>query len=393
MITVSEASRRIATAVNLLDAETVPLADASGRVLRSPVIAERDQPPFDRVTMDGIAVRWDGARLRFAIAARQHAGEAPRAIGADGNCVEIMTGAALPADADTVIPVEALDISDGHATVTDPEQSTGQFIHERGSDHRAGAEILADRSPIGACEVAILASAGLARVRVARRPTVAILSTGDELVPAGNPIADHEVRLSNGPALEALIERHGARSTGQRHAADDPKQLAGAVTTALETSDVLLLTGGVSRGRKDHVPAVLTDCGVSEIFHRVSQRPGKPLWFGTGPRGQLVFGLPGNPVSTLVQARRFVVPALEASMGLQRSPRSIRLAAPLEIGAKLTAYVPVRLTSGVEGLVAEPVATNTSGDFTALGGTDGFVELPRDMTVFDTLTGFAYYPW
>ena len=399
MFTTAEASDAISAAVRTLDTEVVPLAAAAGRILRQAVPAERDQPPFDRVTMDGIAVAWaaigSGTR-RFRIEARQHAGDPPVVLESESGCIEVMTGAVLPRGTDCVIPVERLVVADGEASVeSDYRPERRQFVHAKGSDYPAGSELLAPGALIAPVDVAIIASAGLAEVEVARRPAVRVVSTGNELVPPGSPIEAHQVRLSNGPALLAMLAQQGFTDCRHDLLPDDRAELRKRLEEHLQGADVLVLSGGVSMGKADFVPAVLDELGVSTVFHKISQRPGKPMWFGTGPRGQAVFALPGNPVSSLVCCRHYVLPALfEASGRPPRPPEYALLAEALTFRPELTWFLPVRLASRDDGsLRAVPVPTNTSGDFASLGGTDGYVELARERSRFPRDTPVPLYRW
>ena len=391
MLTTAEAKEAIAVAMPTFGSEAIDFAAASGRVLRQPVRAERDQPPFNRVTMDGIAVKYDvllqGA-TRFRISGTQHAGDPAAVLPddlADPHCIEIMTGAVLPVGSDCIIPVERITQSNGFADVEPAYRAErNQFIHAQGSDHRQGVEVLAPGSVVSPTEIAIIASCGLQRVEVSKQPVIRVISTGNELVPAGKPLKAHQIRLSNGPALIAMLKRQGFHNCRHEHLLDDPETLRTAIGQQLREAGVLILSGGVSMGKADYVPGVLTDLGVTMVFHKISQRPGKPMWFGMGPDSQAVFALPGNPVSTLVCCRQYVLPALYDASG--RGPGREEWALLTEdviFKPELTCFLPVRLQSNVDGTArARPQPTNTSGDFTALGGTDGYVELAREQSYF-----------
>lgn len=399
MLTPDEAGKSIAASMPLFDTETVPLAEAAGRVLRQTVRAERDQPPFDRVTMDGIAIdfeRFADGHRRFRIASTQHAGDPALPLDDRRQCVEVMTGSVLPNGSDSVIPVERLNVADGVATIeTDYNPVAGQFVHRQGSDHRAGTDLLAPGATIKPVDVAIIASCGLAELSVARMPGIRVISTGNELIPAGAAIDAHQIRLSNGPALVAMLEEQGFRDSEHDHLADDPELLRERIADHLRAADVLILSGGVSMGKADFVPQVLDELGVKRVFHRISQRPGKPMWFGTGPAGQAVFALPGNPVSSLVCCRQYVLPALYAACG--RRERGACLAVLKEavrFEPSLTYFLPAKVHSDPSGrLTAVPAPTNTSGDFTALGGTDGYVELAADEQDFAAGRTVPFHPW
>ncbi len=388
MLTVAEASRAIADAIPAFGKETVALDRACGRVLRQSVTAERDQPPFDRVTMDGIAIdfdAWESGTRSFKIQGTQHAGDEVQALLDAGNCIEIMTGGVLPVGTDCVIAVERIAVSDGSVTIEDGyEPARRQFIHPRGSDYRDGVEILCEHTLITPMEIAIIASCGLDEVSVSSKPIIRVISTGNELVAPGQPIEQHQVRLSNGPALVAMLASAGYDDAAHEHIADDPDVLATRLSALLSASDVLVMSGGVSMGKADFVPGVLAELGVEMVFHKISQRPGKPMWFGIGPAGQAVFALPGNPVSSLVCCRQYVLPALLSASGRpQPEPAYAVLAEDVEFIPDLTCFLPVRVLPAQDGTVSVlPVPTNTSGDFAALRGTDGYVELVKEESLF-----------
>ncbi len=399
MLTTEEARKAIAESMAAFDTEAVALADAAGRILRQSVNAERDQPPFDRVTMDGIALDYatlsNGAR-RFAIQSTQAAGDPVQTLVDEGNCIEIMTGAVMPKNADCVIPVERISVDDGIAEVeADYSATQNQFIHSQGSDHQKGTEVLSAGTTISPMDIAIIASCGLETVSVSKRPVISVISTGNELVPPGQPIEDHQVRLSNGPALVAMLEAQGFDRSEHEHLIDEPEMLEKSLASHLERSDVVLLSGGVSMGKSDYVPQVLANLGVKLVFHKISQRPGLPMWFGTGPGKQAVFALPGNPVSTLVCCRQYVLPALFLASGRPaRQAETAVLAEEVTFKPELTCFLPVRLTGNSGGkLVAQPAPTNTSGDFTSLSGTDGYVELEKETNEFPEGTLVPLHRW
>ncbi len=362
--------------------ESRPLEQCVGQTLRQDVYAERDNPPFDRACMDGIAV--DSATLargvrRFAVQATQAAGAPALRLAGGEQAIEVMTGAIMPQGADCVIPMEEYDVSDGAACLK-PQAAGGPYrnVQRRGEDSRPGVPMLRDGTRLGAPEIAIVASAGLASVQVSRQPDFMVISTGDELIEPGQPIAGHQVRRSNAYAIVAALRAHGFEKVGNDHVLDDEGMLRDRLSRHLAARDVLVLSGGISKGRFDLVPKVLKGLGVREVFHYVSQQPGRPMWFGAGPSGQAVFGLPGNPVSTLICLIRYVVPAIASAMGAPRAPLArIALAAPVKFTRAITRFLPVSLRGDELGrLSALPRPPNGPGDFLALTGTDGFVELP-----------------
>jgi len=384
----SQADELIAQHLTCLPIESLPLAQCAGAVLRENIYAERDQPPFDRVTMDGIAldsrgVR-DGAR-RLRIQAMQAAGDPPLTLTGRDHCIEVMTGTTLPAGCDAVVPVEQITVRDGQAELAQAVSvQPDQNVHRRGSDTRQGNLLLAAGTRLGPPEIAIAAGAGMARIRVSSQPMLAVISTGNELIEPGEPILPHQVRRSNAYAIAAALRLHGFQRVADDHIGDDAADLKRRLKFHLETHDVLVLSGGVSMGKLDLVPQVLEELGVRCVFHKVAQRPGKPLWFGIASSGAAVLGLPGNPVSTAVCVSRYVLPALAASQGQTPAhPERMALGAPVTVNPPLTLFLPIRIEIDDWGRSwAMPAPTNGSGDFTALAGTDGFVELPPGPHIY-----------
>jgi molybdopterin molybdotransferase len=398
MLTTAEALQAVLDAVPTFPAVRVAAKDASGRVLRQVVRAERDQPPFDRVMMDGIAFAWSSYKAglrRFPIQAMQAAGDPVLTLD-DGHCIEVMTGAVMPVSADCIVPVERITIAGGVAEIeADYEVSKDRFIHLQGSDYAKGAYMLRPGKRVSPLDIAIIASCGETEVEVSADPVIRVISTGNELVAAGEPIEPQQIRMSNGPAILALLESHGYRHSEHTLVGDDIDALRAQLTANLRDADVLVLSGGVSMGKADFVPQVLAELGVELVFHKVSQRPGKPLWFGKGPEQQLVFALPGNPVSALVCSRQYLIPALaRASAADEAPPEFATLAARIVFPTDLTCFQPVKLISSAAGqTLAMPVKTNTSGDFASLSATDGYVELPKEQSEFPAGTPVFLHRW
>ncbi|HYM41404.1 MAG TPA: molybdopterin molybdotransferase MoeA [Steroidobacteraceae bacterium] len=382
-----------------MPAETRPLEECIGRTLREDVYAERDNPPFDRVCMDGIAIdsgAFAAGVRRFRLQATQAAGVPALTLIGREHAIEVMTGAIMPRGTDSVIPLEEYVIADGlidlNPNATGPEHRN---VQRRGEDSRPGVAMLKSGTRLGAAEIAVVASAGLARVRVSRQPRVVVISTGDELVEPGQPIAEHQVRRSNAYALITALREHGLAGIANDHLRDDERELLDRLAVHLAERDVLILSGGISKGKFDLVPKALQRLGVAEVFHEVAQRPGRPMWFGVGTRGQMVFGLPGNPVSTLVCLIRYVVPAIASAMGAARaSPEPIALATAVKFGRSMSSFMPVTVRYEEHGLPrAEPRRPNGPGDFLALAGTHGFVELPPRAEEFPAGYVASLYRW
>ncbi|MFI4867719.1 MAG: molybdopterin molybdotransferase MoeA [Steroidobacterales bacterium] len=382
MIEPQAAETLISEHLACLPIESLPVGQCAGAVLRENIYAERDQPPFDRVAMDGVALASGAAangRRRFRLQATQAAGDPPTALTSDENCVEVMTGAVLPGGCDTVVPVERLQSANGYVEIEGGLAiAPWKNVHRRASDRTQGALLLAAGSVLNAPEIAVAASAGMARVRVSSQPAIVVISTGNELVEPGDPIAPHQIRRSNAYAVVAALRQRGFQRVADDHLPDDAGQLRERLRLHLHTHEVLVLSGGVSMGRFDLVPQALEDIGVHCVLHGVAQRPGRPMWYGTSNQGRSVFALPGNPVSTLVCLVRYVVPALYAAMGMPVAARErVALAAPIHWETQMTGFVPVRVSNDDWARPwATPCPTNGSGDFASLAMTDGFVELP-----------------
>jgi len=399
VLTPAEADALIGQHLQCLPIESLPLTQCAGAVLRENIYAERDQPPFDRVAMDGIALDSRAAvagRRSFRVQATQAAGDPPLTLAASSGCIEVMTGAVLPLGCDCVVPVEDLTVAEGEAALAAAARiEPWHNVHRRGSDTRQGTLLVSSGTRLSAPEIAIAAAAGMARIRVSSQPMLAVISTGNELVEPGEPVLAHQVRRSNAYAIVGALREHGFQRVADDHLQDDADELRERLRFHLETHDVLVLSGGVSMGKFDLVPQVLEELGVHAIFHKVAQRPGKPLWFGVAPSGAAVFGLPGNPVSTLVCLTRYVLPALFGSLGQTPPlPERLALGAPAAVTTRLTSFLPVRIEQDDWGRPwVMPAPTNGSGDFTALAGTDGFVELPPGPNTYKKGFVTRFFRW
>jgi molybdopterin molybdotransferase len=393
------AQETIDSRVTPLPAESRPLEECIGQVLRQDVYAERDNPPFDRVCMDGIAV--NSAALarglrRFTIEAMQAAGSPVLTLSHSENAVEVTTGAMLPKGTDCIVPMEEYELAGGIVSlkadvVGDPYRN----VQRRGADSKPGVPMLLSGTVLGAPEIAVVASAGLAEAQVSRQPRFMVVSTGNELIEPGRPIQEHQVRRSNAYAIVAALRRRGFTNVNNDHILDDERMTHDRLKQHLEERDVVILSGGVSQGKFDLVPQALKGLGVEEVFYQVAQRPGMPMWFGIGPAGQAVFGLPGNPVATLVCLIRYVAPAMLAAMGARRTPAEpIALAKPVTYHRNVTYFLPVKAQfDGLGRAVALPRPPNGPGDFLALTAADGFVELPPRVEGFPEGFVASLYRW
>lgn len=398
MLTPAQAEEQIASHLPCLPIESLPVSQCAGAILRENVYAERDQPPFDRVAMDGIAVASASLATTRTLHMQgtQAAGDPPLTLASPLHCIEIMTGAMLPAGCDAVVPVERINIANGKATIEAGLAVTpGVNIFQRGSDLKQGTLILATGQRLEAPQVAAAAGSGMARLRVSQQPAFMVVSTGNELIEPGEPIEAWQVRRSNAYGVVAALRRHGFARVADDHLPDDADALQERLKQHLQSYNVLVLSGGVSMGRFDLVPAALAACGVQQVFHKVAQRPGKPFWFGVTPNGGAVFALPGNPVSTLVCLARYVIPAIDHAMGLAEQP-SVRIALgeAVTFTTALTGFLPVATeTDEWARPWAHPVPHNGSGDFSALAGTCGFVELPPGPNTYPKGFVTKLYRW
>ncbi|MFD2933263.1 molybdopterin molybdotransferase MoeA [Spirosoma flavum] len=377
-----------------LPTETVSLTNASGRVLREAVHADRDFPPFDRVAMDGIAIRfadYEAGQQTFRVAGMQRAGQPQQTLNDSNACLEVMTGAMLPIATDTVIRYEDVTITDGQATITIEDIQTGQHIHPRATDRRAGNELLPIGTLLGPSAIAVAASVGQTTLTVTALPRVALISTGDELVDVADTPLPYQIRRSNTYMLRAALASLGIEAT-LHHIIDDEAVLANRLAILLADNEILILSGGVSAGKADFVPSVLAQLGVQKQFHKVDQRPGKPIWFGTAS-DKTVFALPGNPVSTVLCMYRYVMPYLQTSLGLAPTPtRYAQLSESVVFKPNVTYFLSVHLTSEPDGrMLAHPLPGSGSADFANLLAADAFMEFPAERSEFGA--GEAFPVW
>lgn len=398
-ISVEEAWQRISAQLPALPRVDCLLHQAPGRILREEVVADRDVPPFDRVMMDGYALRAADAvpgDFEFRVFGEQRVGEPPVPFPhVEGAAVTVATGCPLPAGADCVVPSEwCASVADGSGFRVERPFKSGQFIHFRASDAPKGAVLVPAGHRLRSPEIGIAASCGYREVAVSRLPRVAILATGDELVPLGQRLQDWQIRGSNMYALCAALVRAGYPCKEPIHVRDDRDELQSRLDDVLADSDFVITTGAISKGARDHLKEALLQRGAQLHFHGVRQQPGKPMAFWTldtaGAR-TCVFSLPGNPVSTLVGVHRYVLPALDLACGACfREPGLATLAEDFRFEPVLTCFLPVKMDS--RG-VAFPAPARNSGDYRALSGTDGFLELPPSRIEFLAGETYAFRPW
>lgn len=385
MVTVTEAFRIVQSVTPKLMAEQVDLLSSPGRILADSIYADRDFPPFDRVAMDGIAISsntFERKGQEFLIEGIQAAGSSPLRLKNHLHCIEVMTGAVLPENTDAVVRYEDLELGNGKAKILIDRINAGMNVHARKQDATSGEELLKPGIKISAAEVALMASVGKKNVHVYAFPTTAVVSSGDELVEVDEVPEPHQIRKSNSYALQAAMKEMEWRSEAF-HVMDDQGLVRKNLQTILDHADVLILSGGVSKGKFDFIPDALTELGIQKLFHQVSQRPGKPFWFGaSADRSKIVFALPGNPVSTFLCFQKYIKPWILKCMGAMPKPNMARLAADYTFNPELTYFLQVRTEVKDGVLLAFPVSGGGSGDFANLKDVDGFLELPLEKSVF-----------
>lgn len=374
LISIDEARQRILAEVLPLAAEEVGLAAALGRVLAADAAATHDLPPFDASAMDGFAVPSGEAGV-LRIHGESRAGAPAAEPLHAGRACRISTGAVVPEGTHAVVPVEVTEERDGEVAV--PASRAGDNLRRAGEDVRAGERVLARGAAIGPAELAVLASLGAARVSCARRPRLAMLATGDELVEPGSDLAPGQIRNSNAYGVAAQAVGAGAEVVDRRAVPDDAEATRAALAAALDAADVVCVSGGVSVGPHDHVKPALADLGVEERFWGVSLQPGKPTWFGVA-EGRLVFGLPGNPVSAMVTFHLFARPAVRALQGADPGirPAVARLGGPVRRNPRRDQMLRVTLEPGDEGWTARPTKEQQSHVLTSMLGADALARIP-----------------
>lgn len=368
-------------------------------VVLEPMLADRDLPPFHRVTMDGVALNSQAlatGQRRFKVQACQRAGAEPMTLLKSSECIEVMTGSGLPMNTDLVIRYEDIEIMDGVCHILeDVAAAPMQNVHMMGSDSRKGESILPKGLPLTPPRWAMAASIGQHQLSVKKYPRIDVLATGDELVDVETTPLPQQIRHSNLTAIHAALVQHGFDDVYLHKSFDNRQKLFEHLKQLLASSDCVIITGGVSAGLFDFVPSVLSDLDVRTVFHKVRQKPGKPLWFGVSPANKPVFGLPGNPVSTLVCFYRYVLPYLRKCVGdLAPAFKFARLTDDIVCDKPLTLFVPVSSTQSSDAITfATPIKNQGSGDFASLGMSDGFIELPENETLHRAGLCFPMYLW
>jgi len=392
MISVEEALKIVDQNIFDFGTEMVPLSEAFHRILKEDWYADRPLPPYDRVTMDGIAISYSAFQKglkQFKIESIAAAGSPQKKLLDPSNCLEVMTGSILPINVDTVIRYEDVEIIDSTASLTVDTLREKQNVHFKGEDRKQGDLLVSKNRKICAAEIGVAASIGKTDVLVARNPKVMVISTGDELVEVNKQPLAHQVRRSNVYTVLSKLKSIGINADSD-HLNDDQEVIKLKLKTYLEQYDVLLLSGGVSKGKYDFLPEVLKSLQVQKLFHRVKQRPGKPFWLGKYKEQCMVFAFPGNPISSFMCMNRYFLPWLEKSLtGKCPVKRYAVLGGDVNFKPDLDFFVEVSLAYSDTGqCIAHPKRGNGSGDLANLAEADAFLALPSGKNVF--VVGEAY---
>lgn len=395
MITYQEALQTISQHPFRLQTDTVAINDANGRVLAQDIIADRDLPPYDRVTMDGIAIKYsayESGQRTFPVVKTIGAGMPKSNLENPESCVQIMTGAIMPDGADTVIRYEDITLENDVATINE-EVIERQNIHFKAQDKKSGEVVLTKGTILGAPEMIVAAAVGADRLEVIELPKAAIVTTGDELVEIDEVPLDHQVRRSSNYGVQNLLSQWGIESQ-QYHLKDDKALMKKELSAILTKFDLLVITGGVSRGKFDFLPEVLDELGVEKHFHKVKQRPGKPFWFGTIGNAKTVFALPGNPVSSFASATVYIRHWLRQSLGLSTELPSAVLMNDLSFPPPLTYFMECGISVSHSGqLEASTFKGNGSGDFANMTQANGFLVLPSEKSEFKAGEVYPFIPY
>ena len=394
MISVEEANLIVEKTIRDFGIQTVELDDAIGRVLREDFFADRDFPPYDRVTMDGIAILSSSFKPEhiFKIEGVAAAGSPPMTLEKSSNCLEVMTGSILPNGCDAVIRYEDLEIENGAAKIILDAVKRGQNVHDKGEDRLKDSLVVKSGIQLSPAEIGVAATIGKAQIKVSRLPKSIIISTGDELVEVDQQPLPYQIRRSNVHRLLATLKKYKI-SADTQHLNDDLDEVTDKLRGILEQYEVVILSGGVSKGKFDYLPQALENLGVTKLFHKIKQRPGKPFWFGQATSGALIFALPGNPVSSFMCTQIYFTNWLIQSIGLAAPQRpSGILQKTINFKPDLTYFAQVKISYNENGqILATPVEGHGSGDLANLVDADAFIRIPRGKGVFEAGEVFPLY--
>jgi len=397
MLSVDEALQKILDVATPLGTRLIPVENAQTYVLANDVRADRPLPPFDRVAMDGFAVRsadFKDQPTRLRIVGHIQAGITSSFALGPGEAIQIMTGAPCPDSADAIVPVENAVVEGAYVTLTEPKMKPGLNIAPMGEDAPAGKVLIKAGSILTTAGIAICASVGMEQVEVYRKPTVRIISTGTEIIPPSTQPLAHQIRDCNSYSIRAAARALHLDATFMGIGEDETAVLGQLIEQGL-AADILILSGGVSMGEFDHIPGLLAEKGVHKILHSVRVKPGKPLWFGRSGKG-FVFGLPGNPVSVQTCFRVFVEPLIRKLSG-HASPENAFLKLPLSSDllskTQREHYMPGCLVLHNGQTCIEPVVIRGSGDFTNLEPSHGLIRIPIGQHSVPAGTVMEFLPW
>ena len=398
MLTVIEALRKIMASATPLGTHLIPVENALTHVLVEDVLADRPLPPFDRVAMDGFAVRssdFQDGTARLEIVGRIQTGVASATEIKEGEAVQIKTGAPCPQSADAVVKIENCQVEGDYVVLNEPKIGPGLNIAPMGEDAAAGKVLIKNNKPLTTAGIAICASVGVEQVKVYKKPSLCIISTGSEIInPASQPLS-HQIRDCNSYTLRTMANAMGLDVTFLGIGEDDTEVLAKMIKEGLK-ADILVLSGGVSMGEYDHIPALLVENGVENIFHHVKVKPGKPIWFGKSNRGGFVFGLPGNPVSVQSCFRIFVDPLIKKLSGDPSPDHTYLRLELIEDAVSKTPrenFIPGRMeiSDGKTGIKIVPI--RGSGDFSNFEISQGLVRFPGDLNLLKAGEVVDFLPW
>lgn len=385
MIDIKEALEIINKNLGSFGTEIVPLSKSIGRILKEEWHTDRELPPYHRVTMDGIAISYEDfakGQRTFEIEGVAAAGDPQKEKKKVGCCHEVMTGAILPLGCDTIIRYEDLSIEDTQATINLDEITKEQNVHFKGSDRSMGELVAKENTIISSAEIGLGASIGKSMVKVAKLPTAIVISTGNELVDIDQSPLAHQIRKSNIYRISTVLNSLGIKCD-EAHLDDVKEVIKEKMQDYLDEYDVVLLSGGVSKGKFDFLPVVLDELGAEKLFHKIAQRPGKPFWFGKR-NNCTIFAFPGNPVSSFICMHRYFVEWLGNSLGTAiRRPLYASLTDEVHFKPDLTYFLEVKISSSPNGQVlATPQKGNGSGDLANLVEADAIIELPRGKNIY-----------
>jgi len=384
MITSNKALQIILNNIENFGTEEINFKDSLGRILKEDIKADRDFPPFNRASMDGIGITIDAfnsGKREFKIEGIQPAGSPQLTLQDKDNCIEIMTGAMTPVNTNIVVPYELVEINGGWAKVNTEDIKYYQNIHKKGLDRKQNDILITKNTIISPAEIGVLATVGKSNIKVANLPKVMVISTGDELVEVNQIPEAYQIRRSNVHTLVSILDKLKINAD-TIHLADDKPLLKLKIEEILEEYDVLLFSGAVSKGKFDFLPEIFEELGIVKLFHKVSQRPGKPFWFGK-KNEKTIFAFPGNPVSTFVSCMKYFYPWYRKSVNIDHESNNFAvLAKDFTFKPDLTYFLQVKLENKNGAIYAYPIAGHGSGDLANLVDNDAFLELPTGKDSF-----------